>query len=305
MKLSAVNLTRRLPQPSTARRIPLLPASRRLPPSDDARRLPPLDDARRLALLDEVTLDATPGSIVGLLGPNGSGKSTLLRTLAGLDRPDHGHVLLDGATPPQRAFARHVAVVLQHTPADADMTVADVVLLGRIPHRSRTAPVSAADLAMVADALTRVGLTGWQDRTWPSLSGGERQRVAIARALAQQPDVLLLDEPTNHLDIRHRFALLEELKRLRLTVVAALHDLDLAAQYCDQLVLLEAGRVAACGPPSTVLTPSRIASVFGVAAELTQDAAGRLRVLLACGQPGTVDNSAPPSTPAYGDRAAV
>ncbi len=238
---------------------------------------------RDATLLAGVTLDAAPGSTVGLLGPNGSGKSTLLRMLAGLDRPDDGRVLLDGAdrrSLARRTVARHVAVVAQHSPDEADMTVADVVLLGRIPHRAALAPVSADDLARTAAALTRAGLAGWERRAWTSLSGGERQRVSIARALVQQPDVLLLDEPTNHLDIRHRFALMHDLSRLPVTVVAALHDLDLATQYCDHIVLLAAGRVVAAGAPASVLTPQRIAEVFGVAAETTTDSAGRLRVLL-------------------------
>jgi iron complex transport system ATP-binding protein len=248
---------------------------------------------REITLLAGVTLDAAPGSVVGLLGPNGSGKSTLLRTLAGLDRPDAGLVLLDGVdrqSMARRAVARHVAVVSQHSPDEADMTVAEVVLLGRIPHRGRLAGVSADDLARTAAALARAGLGGWERRAWTSLSGGERQRVAIARALVQEPDVLLLDEPTNHLDIRHRFALLEDLSGMPVTVVAALHDLDLAAQYCDRIVLLAAGRVVAAGSPSSVLTAGRIAQVFGVAAEITTDSSGRMRVLLRA-QPDTASTS--------------
>ena len=238
---------------------------------------------RDVALLAGVTWAAAPGETVGLLGPNGSGKSTLLRVLAGLDAPDGGRVLLDGAdrrSLPRRAVARRVAVVSQHTPDDADMSVADVVLLGRIPHRALLAPVSADDQTRAAAALAHAGLAGWEERRWTSLSGGERQRVAIARALVQEPDLLLLDEPTNHLDIRHRFALLADLARMPVTVVAALHDLDLAAQYCDRVVLLARGRVVAAGTPRAVLTAERIAEVFGVAADIATDASGRVRVLL-------------------------
>ncbi|WP_369076874.1 ABC transporter ATP-binding protein [Paractinoplanes ovalisporus] len=238
--------------------------------------------SRRLPFLDDISFEAARG-IVGLLGPNGSGKSTLLRTLAGLDRPDTGQVLIDGAPMPRRTFARHVATVMQHTPDEVDMTVGDVVQLGRIPHRPRLSPTTTADAAHVAEALSKVDLPGWEHRAWSSLSGGERQRVAIARALAQDPEVLLLDEPTNHLDIRHRFALLETLSNMPVTVVAALHDLDLAAQYCTQVVLLTEGRVVATGPSSSVLTPARIAEVFGVTAQVTTDAAGRPRILLSCG----------------------
>ncbi|MFG1993984.1 ABC transporter ATP-binding protein [Actinoplanes sp. NPDC048988] len=238
---------------------------------------------RDVALLRAVALDAPPGSTVGLLGPNGSGKSTLLRVLAGLDRPDAGRVLLDGvdrAERPRREIARRVAVVTQHTPADADMTVGEVLRLGRIPHRALLAPAGADDERRVADALDGAGLSGWERRRWTSLSGGERQRVAIARALVQEPEVLLLDEPTNHLDIRHRFALLADLARAPVTVVAALHDLDLAGQYCDRIVLLAGGRVEAAGTPADVLTAETIARVFGVAAEVIAAPAGRVRILL-------------------------
>jgi len=238
---------------------------------------------RDAVLLAAVTLEAPPGSTVGLLGPNGSGKSTLLRVLAGLDRPDGGRVLLDGENRdslPRRAVARRIAMVSQHTPDDADMSVADVLLLGRIPHRPLLASPDADDLRRVSEALTAAGLAGWEDRRWASLSGGERQRVAIARALVQEPEVLLLDEPTNHLDIRHRFQLLNDLARTPITVVAALHDLDLAGQYCDQVVLLARGGVVAAGAPVDVLTPARIEQVFGVTAEVTPEPAGRVRILL-------------------------
>nr|WP_143235229.1 ABC transporter ATP-binding protein [Actinoplanes atraurantiacus] len=221
--------------------------------------------------------------MVGLLGPNGSGKSTLLRVLAGLDRPDGGRVLLDGADRarlPRREVARRVAVVTQHTPTDADMTVADVLQMGRIPHRPLLAPPGADDERRIATALEHAGLSGWERRRWTSLSGGERQRVAIARALVGEPELLLLDEPTNHLDIRHRFALLDGLARAPITVVAALHDLDLAGQYCDRIVLLAAGHVVAAGTPAEVLTEETIASVFGVAAEVVVAPTGRVRILL-------------------------
>jgi len=232
-------------------------------------------------LLSGVTLDVPPGSMVGLLGPNGSGKSSLLRVLGGLQRPDAGRVTLDGtdrARIPRRVLARRTAMVTQHPPSDVDMTVLDVLLLGRIPHRPLLAAVSAADLDRAESALADAGLRGLGSRPWTSLSGGERQRAAIARALVQEPDVLLLDEPTNHLDIRHQLDLLEDLSRAPITVVVALHDLALAARYCDRLVLLDGGRVVAAGTPPEVLTPARIAQVFAVAAEVTTDDDGHCQV---------------------------
>ncbi|MFG1923264.1 ABC transporter ATP-binding protein [Cryptosporangium sp. NPDC048952] len=229
-------------------------------------------------LLSGVDIVAEPGSTVGLLGPNGSGKSTLLRTLAGLQSPTGGRVQLDGVdrtTLSRRAVARRVAVVTQQTPPDLDMTVRDVLLLARIPHRPRLAPVSKADVEGAARALGRAGLPGYNDRAWSSLSGGERQRVDLARAFLQEPDLLLLDEPTNHLDVRHQLELLEQLATSPVTVVVALHGLDLAAQYCDRIVLLSGGEVVAAGTPSEVLTPKRIAEVFAVPAEVTIGSDGR------------------------------
>ena len=232
-------------------------------------------------LLDDVALDAGPGSMVGLLGPNGSGKSSLLRVLAGLQKPDHGTVTIDGVDRtriPRRVLARRLAVVTQHAPAESDLTVTDVLLLGRIPHRPRLAPPSSDDLARTEAALTGIGLTGFGPRRWTTLSGGERRRVDIARALLQEPDLLLLDEPTNHLDIRHQLDLLDALRRMPATVVVALHDLDLAARHCDRVVLLQRGTVVAAGPPPEVLTAARIEQVFEVPADVSPGPDGRWRV---------------------------
>ncbi|MFV2110156.1 ABC transporter ATP-binding protein [Micromonospora sp. LOL_015] len=229
-------------------------------------------------LLADVTLDAPDGTLVGLLGPNGSGKSSLLRVLAGLQRPDSGRVLLDGVdtrSMPRRALARRLAVVTQQQAADADMSVQDVLLLARIPHRPLLAAGSAADLAAAEQALVDAGLAGFADRRWSTLSGGERQRVDIARALLQQPQVLLLDEPTNHLDVRYQLDLLERLAAGPPTVIAALHDINLAARFCDRIVLLSGGRVVAAGSPAQVLTPARIAEVYEVHAQVDDDPDGR------------------------------
>ncbi|MEZ0338675.1 ABC transporter ATP-binding protein [Mycobacterium sp. pV006] len=217
-------------------------------------------------VLDGVTIDPRPGSTVGLLGPNGSGKSSLLRLMAGVNRPDRGVVELDGtplARLPRRAVARRVALVAQHAETDLHITVGDVVRLGRIPHASLTGADPAATAA-VETALRATGLLGMTDRWWHTLSGGERQRVQIARALAQQPDELLLDEPTNHLDIAHQLEILALIRGLDITAVVALHDLNLAAMFCDHIVVLSAGRVVAAGAPAEVLTESLVARVYGV-----------------------------------------
>ncbi|SCL13831.1 iron complex transport system ATP-binding protein [Micromonospora nigra] len=227
--------------------------------------------ARAVRILDGVTCAVAAGSLVGLLGPNGCGKTTLLRAVAGLARPHRGEVALDGdpvAGLPRRAAARRMALVAQHAETDLDLTVRDVVLLGRIPHRRSRWADSPTDLSAAAGALGRVGLDGYADRRWHTLSGGERQRVQLARALAQEPDLLLLDEPTNHLDVRHQLHLLHLVRRAGLTTLAALHDLNLAAMFCDAVVVLRAGRVVAAGPPAEVLTPGLIAEVYEVRADV-------------------------------------
>lgn len=232
---------------------------------------------RRLAdkvVVDGVTLTLTPGETVGLLGPNGSGKSTLLRLLAGVLAPTAGVVTLDGRPLPEvgrRATARRVATVEQHAHTQTELTVRDVVALGRIPHRRAWTPPTAADAEAVTAALARTGLTGRAAQSWHTLSGGERQRTQIARALAQEPRELLLDEPTNHLDIQHQLDLLALVANLPVTTVIALHDLNLAAMYCDRLLVLREGRAVAEGTPADVLTPALIEQVYGVHAEVTDD----------------------------------
>jgi iron complex transport system ATP-binding protein len=225
-------------------------------------------------ILDDVSLRAASGRTVGLLGPNGSGKSSLLRCLAGLQRPTRGRVLLDGRDLPRwprRDLARRVAVLAQESATELELTVADVVALGRIPHRPRLAGEDAHDLEIMATALAQVDLTGFARRRWHTLSGGERQRAQLARALAQEPRELLLDEPTNHLDIGHQLAFLNLVRRLEVTSVIALHDVNLAAMYCDELAVLHQGRVAAAGAPLDVLTPALVECVYGVPCRIDTD----------------------------------
>ncbi|MFJ9432666.1 ABC transporter ATP-binding protein [Streptomyces sp. NPDC101490] len=224
-----------------------------------------------------VGADVEPGETVGLIGPNGSGKSSLLRCLAGLRDPDTGTVRYDGRPVRDwtaRRIARHTAFVAQDPAADTDLRVAEVVGLGRTPYRDRWRGPDATDRAVTAAALERLGLTALAGRSWKALSGGERQRAHIARALAQEPRALLLDEPTNHLDVRHQLELMELLTGTDRTVLVALHDLSLAARYCDRLLLLHHGRLVAAGTPAEVLTTERLAEVFGVDATLTTDALG-------------------------------
>ncbi|MFC8597785.1 putative F420-0 ABC transporter ATP-binding protein [Isoptericola sp. NPDC057191] len=238
-------------------------------------------------ILDGVDVTAPPGAVSGLLGPNGSGKSTLLRVVAGVQPPSG-----DGAAAPRVTFAgtdllglprrrraRTVAFVEQEASTELPVTVLDAVLLGRIPHRSLLAGDSAADRAAALAALDEVGAAALADREVTTLSGGERQRVHMARALAQEPTLILLDEPTNHLDIAAQLDALRVLRRLAdrgVTVLAALHDLQLAAQHCDHVVLLSGGRVVAAGEVRDVLVPDVLDPVYGVRTEvLTHPRTGR------------------------------
>ncbi|QES47022.1 histidinol phosphatase [Streptomyces venezuelae] len=218
-------------------------------------------------LLDNIEMAAHDGKIIGLLGPNGSGKSTLLRLLAGLRRPDTGTVRYDDTSLDdlgRRALARRLAVVEQDVSAHHRVTVRQVVELGRTPFRGRFDALTEHDRRVVDAALERTDLTDKQHRSWHTLSGGEKQRAQLARALAQEPREILLDEPTNHLDIRHQLELLDLLTTLDVTCVVALHDLNLAARYCDHVVVLDHGQVAVAGAPESVLTPDLIESVYGV-----------------------------------------
>jgi iron complex transport system ATP-binding protein len=221
-------------------------------------------------VVDGVGLRAGPGEVVGLIGPNGSGKTTLLRTLYAALRPRAGLVTIDDesvTTLRGTELARRVAVVAQETPSDLPVTVADMVLLGRAPHRRALAPFSREDHRAVAAALTRVGARDLADRRYATLSGGEKQRVLVARTLAQQADHLLLDEPTNHLDIGYQHELLQMVGQLGVTTVVVLHDLNLAARYCTWLVLLDRGRVVVAGTPDEVLTPDMLHRVYGIHVE--------------------------------------
>jgi iron complex transport system ATP-binding protein len=222
-----------------------------------------------VSILEDVSAVIPPRTVTGLLGPNGAGKSTLLRLIAGLEKPDAGTVRLDGtvvASLPRREAARRIALLEQSAAPSVDLSVLEVVLLGRIPHRSRVLGSFGGDedRRVAEHSLAMVGADGLAERQWHTLSGGQQQRVQIARALAQQPSLLLLDEPTNHLDVSAQLSLLGQVRGLGLTSVMALHDLNLAAAYCDHILLLHRGRLVASGTPAEVLRPSTIADVYGV-----------------------------------------
>ncbi|WP_241695162.1 ABC transporter ATP-binding protein [Streptomyces sp. C] len=218
-------------------------------------------------LLHGVDLTARPGETVGVVGPNGSGKTTLLRCVYGTLRPTAGRVLLDGADAAAlgaKERARRVAVVPQDATGTFGLTVREVVAMGRSPHKRFWEQDGPEDRRQVAAALETVGAAGYAERRFEELSGGERQRALVARALVQEPGLLALDEPTNHLDIRYQLEVLGLVRGLPATALLVLHDLNLAASFCDRLYVLSAGRVVAAGPPGEVLDEALLAEVYGV-----------------------------------------
>lgn len=225
----------------------------------------------RKTIVDAVSFAAEPGRMLGLLGPNGSGKTSLLRLLAGLKKPHSGSVLLDGrdiSTIDRRAMAQRVAFVEQHAATNSNLKVIDVVKLGRFPHRSMFSGWSKEDDLAVAEGLAVTGIESKRFDLWQGLSGGEKQRVHIARALAQSPRELILDEPTNHLDIQHQISLLRLVASLPITSIVAMHDLNHAAMFCDNLLVMQQGSIVACGAPQDVLTETILRDVFSVDARV-------------------------------------
>lgn len=234
-------------------------------------------------IVDSVQLEIQSGEFIGVIGPNGSGKSSLLRMIYRLYHPVSGLILLnerDIWSMSAKEVAQNEAVLPQESISDFDFTVEEIVFMGRTPHKKLFDVDTKEDISIVKYALSRVGMDSFAQRIFRTLSGGEKQRVLIARALSQQAKVLILDEPTNHLDIGSQLEILELLRSLKVTIIIALHDLNIAATYCDRLYLLQTGRVVAHGQPQDVLTPIMIESVYGVRAEVeTRQSTGRLHII--------------------------
>ena len=237
-------------------------------------------------VLRSVSVVARAGEVTGVIGPNGAGKSTLLRVLAGVLRAEAGKVRFGGTDlvgVPARTRARRVAYLPQQDAAQP-FTALETVLMARYPHLGRFQMEGRRDRRIARAALARTESRRFEARSLDRLSGGERQRVLLARALAQQAGVLVLDEPLASLDLRHRLAVMAALRAEAAggaAVVVALHDVELAGRYCDRLVLLAAGRVAASGAPREVLVPEQFRAVFGVEALVSRDAAtGESRIWL-------------------------
>ena len=239
------------------------------------------------SLLDGVDLHVERGQFVGLIGPNGAGKTMLLRAIAGVLNYSEGIALLDGTdikNGSPRDIARAMALVPQVAPYTQGFTALELVLMGRYPHMGRFQIEGREDNLIARDAMRLTETEQFTDRTLDTLSGGERQRIFVSRALAQHPHVLLLDEPTSNLDILHQLKVISLVRKMvddGLTAIAAIHDLQMAARYCDRLVLMKEGRIVAKGSPEEVLTPEAIQVSFGVKAAVYRDpVAGSLALSL-------------------------
>lgn len=217
--------------------------------------------------IDKVSLEVDKGEFVGLIGPNGSGKSTVLKNVYRGLIPDSGTIFLDGENLLKMSYrksAQKMAVVGQENEVPFDFLVEEIVAMGRSPHKKLFDIDDAEDKRIVHHALEHLGMENMAKRNYLHLSGGEKQRVIIARAVAQETDFMILDEPTNHLDISYQMQIFDFIKRINVTVLSAIHDLNMAALYCDRLYVLKEGKIVLEGTPEEVLTPENIFNVYGV-----------------------------------------
>lgn len=232
-------------------------------------------------VIDALDARFLPGRLSGIIGPNGSGKTTLIRLMSGALKPDSGRVLLDDQPVGElrgQALARKIAVVPQKSHLGFDFSVLDVVLMGRQPYIGRFSREKSEDLELAREAMRMTGVEHLEKRSVTALSGGEWQRVIIARALCQATPVMLMDEPISSLDIRHQLEVLNLARRLahekQVCVVCVLHDLNLAANFCDELLLMKAGKKVAQGRPEQVLVRDTLRSVYGIEAGILRDELG-------------------------------
>ena len=229
---------------------------------------------KQRTLLEDISLKTKDGQFVGLIGANGSGKSTLLKTIYKTLKPDSGEIYLDELNilhSSEKKVAQNLSVVSQFNELSFDLTVKQMVMLGRTPHKRLLEQENKQDLQIVEHALKTTNLLEYQDRSFLSLSGGEKQRVILARAIAQEPQFMILDEPCNHLDIRYQLEIMEIVKNLDSGILAALHSLEDACRYCDELYVLKHGNIIAHGKPKEILTETLIEEVYGVKCKIYQN----------------------------------
>ncbi|MBU3136803.1 ABC transporter ATP-binding protein [Clostridium gasigenes] len=222
-------------------------------------------------ILKDISFEIPKGSFVGVIGPNGCGKSTLLKNIYRLYKPSSGSILLDNkelAKMKDKDCAKEIAVLAQESNTHFDFTVEQIVKMGRYPYKSVFEDYSKADLQMVKEMLRKVGLESFGERSFSELSGGEKQRTLIARALVQNTEFLILDEPTNHLDIGYQIQLMDLVKGLNITTLSAIHDMNLAAMYCDYLIVMKDGKIIKFGTVEEVINSEMLKAIFGVNAHV-------------------------------------
>lgn len=225
-------------------------------------------------ILADIDLSIKNNGIVGIIGPNGSGKSTLLKCIYRVLKPKTGTIFIDGKNINDYQFketAKKMAVVAQHNDTHFDFNVLEMVLIGRSPHKKFMERDSVEDIELAYKALEQVNMKDFADRSFSSLSGGEKQRIILARALVQNTDCLILDEPTNHLDIKHQLHFMSLAKDLKITVISAIHDLNIAAMYCDKIYALKEGQIIASGSVNEVITEEVIKTLYDVEAKIIYD----------------------------------
>ncbi len=218
-------------------------------------------------LIENISFNVEKGEFVGIIGPNGSGKTTVLKNIYRALTPVSGTILLDGENLSKMSYrksAKKMAVVGQELDLNFDFLVEEIVAMGRHPHKKLFDSDNEKDTAIIKNALKSLGIEDLAKRSYINLSGGEKQRVIIARAIAQESKFLILDEPTNHLDINYQMQILELIKSLNCTVLSAIHDLNLAALFCDRLIVLKEGKIILEGTPEEVLTSENIYNIYGV-----------------------------------------
>ena len=233
-------------------------------------------------ILHDISLAIQDKEFVGIIGPNGSGKSTFLKCLYRVLQPNGGKIYFDGSelsSLSHRDTALKMAVVAQHSTVNFDFSVLEMVLMGRSPYKGLLDRDQLDDYEIARHALAQVGLSDFESRNFNTLSRGEQQRVILARALAQRTECLVLDEPTNHLDIKYQLELMTIVKRLDATVVSAIHDLNLAAIYCDRIIALKDGHIVCSGTPQDVLSSDTIRHIYGVSAMVQTLPDGRLNII--------------------------
>ena len=233
-------------------------------------------------ILKGVSIDSKNREFIGIIGPNGSGKSTLLKCIYRILKPNNGCIMLgeeDISKMSVKESAKKLAVVAQHNYYNFDFSVGEVVLMGRSPHKKSLEPDNSEDYDIVNESLEKVGMLGFKNRSFSTLSGGEQQRVILARALAQQTPCLILDEPTNHLDIKYQLSLINIVKSLNLTVISAIHDLNIAAMYCDRLFVMKNGQIVGSGIPQEVLTKEFIKEIYDIDVEIVYDSKDDMHIL--------------------------